>query len=98
MIALLQHIFAGEPTGLPATALFVTFFFATFISEDAACIGAGALAASGEISIGLAISACFLGILVGDLGLYAIGRIFGQRVLGFRLMRRMVSEDTLAKA
>ena len=98
MLELLQHALAGESTGLPAVSLFVLFFFATFVSEDAACIGAGALATSGEISFGFAISACFLGIVVGDLGLYAIGRIFGRRILEFRLMKRMVSENSLSKA
>ena len=37
-----------EPVGLPAALTFAALFFATFVSEDAACIGAGSLAASGE--------------------------------------------------
>ena len=98
MLELLQHVLAGEPTALSTPSLFVVFFFATFVSEDAACVGAGALAASGEISFGLAVSACFLGIVVGDLGLYAAGRIFGRRILELRLMKRVVSEDSLSKA
>lgn len=55
------------------------FFFATFILEDAAAIGAGLLLASGQMSWLAAFSSCFLGIWLGDAGLYAIARIGGRR-------------------
>lgn len=54
------------------------FFFATFVLEDAAAIGAGLLLATGQISWPAAFIACFLGIWVGDAGLYAIARYFGR--------------------
>jgi membrane protein DedA with SNARE-associated domain len=55
------------------------FFFATFILEDVATIGAGLLLASGQISWPAAFFSCFLGIWLGDVGLYAIARIGGRR-------------------
>lgn len=55
------------------------FFFATFILEDVAAIGAGLLLASGQISWLAAFSSCFLGIWLGDVGLYVIARIGGRR-------------------
>ncbi len=55
------------------------FFFATFILEDVAAIGAGLLLASGQISWPAAFLSCFLGIWLGDAGLYAIARIGGRR-------------------
>jgi len=55
------------------------FFFATFILEDVAAIGAGLLLASGQISWPAAFLSCFLGIWLGDVGLYAIARIGGRR-------------------
>jgi len=55
------------------------FFFATFILEDVAAIGAGLLLASGQMSWPAAFSSCFLGIWLGDVGLYAIARIGGRR-------------------
>src|SRR5436190_2254798 len=55
------------------------FFFATFILEDVAAVGAGLLLASGQISWPAAFLACFLGIWFGDVGLYAIARIGGRR-------------------
>lgn len=54
---------------------------ATLISEDLTCIGAGVLAAQGRISLASAIFACFLGIFVGDLSLFAAGRYLGRPAL-----------------
>src|SRR5882724_6998632 len=54
------------------------FFFATFILEDFAAIGAGLLLASGDISWPAAFAACFLGIWAGDASLYALARFAGR--------------------
>src|SRR3982750_2758212 len=55
------------------------FFFATFILEDVAAIGAGLLLASGQMTWSAAFLSCFLGIWLGDVGLYAIARSGGRR-------------------
>lgn len=52
----------------------------TFISEDLACITAGVLVASGDLSFTSASLACFAGIAAGDLGLYCAGRLIGVRL------------------
>ena len=54
------------------------FFFATFVLEDVAAVGAGLLLAAGEISWPAAFTACFLGIWLGDVGLYALARYGGR--------------------
>ncbi len=54
------------------------FFFATFVLEDAAAIGAGLLLAAGQISWLAAFVSCFLGIWLGDAGLYALARFAGR--------------------
>ena len=54
------------------------FFLATFILEDVAAVGAGLLLASGGISWPEAFLACFLGIWIGDAGLYALARYAGR--------------------
>jgi len=54
------------------------FFLATFVLEDAAAIGAGLLLAAGQISWPAAFTACFLGIWLGDVGLYALARFTGR--------------------
>ena len=57
------------------------FFFATFILEDVAAIGAGLLLATGDISWPAAFTACFLGIWFGDVGLYALARFAGAELV-----------------
>ena len=54
------------------------FFFATFVLEDAAAVGAGLLLAAGSLSWPAAFTACFLGIWLGDAGLYALARFAGR--------------------
>jgi membrane protein DedA with SNARE-associated domain len=54
------------------------FFLATFVLEDVAAVGAGLLLATGGISWPAAFVACFLGIWMGDAGLYALARYAGR--------------------
>ncbi len=54
------------------------FFLATFVLEDVAAVGAGLLLATGGISWSSAFTACFLGIWMGDAGLYALARYAGR--------------------
>ncbi|MFZ0827645.1 MAG: VTT domain-containing protein [Verrucomicrobiia bacterium] len=54
------------------------FFLATFVLEDVAAVGAGLLLATGGISWPAAFVACFLGIWMGDVGLYALARYAGR--------------------
>jgi membrane protein DedA with SNARE-associated domain len=47
----------------------------TFILEDAATIIAASQAQTGAVGLGLALGALYLGIVLGDLGLYGLGRL-----------------------
>jgi len=67
----------------------------TFISEDLTVIAVGLLLVTGQIDYGVAILGCFLGIVLGDYGLWALGRFGGSRLVRFRLFRRFLSEDQL---
>ncbi len=78
--------------------VFLIFFFATFVSEDAACLSAGALAGQGRISLALGVSACIAGIFVGDILLYWIGRIFGWRIVETGIFKRFVSKRSVSEA
>lgn len=53
----------------------------TFVSEDLASISAGLLARDGAVGLAPAIAACVAGVYLGDLGLWALGRVLGRRVL-----------------
>ncbi len=78
--------------------IFGALFLATFVSEDLACLTAGALAGQGTISFAAALAACSAGIFVGDIGLYWAGRIFGKRIVETRVFSRFVSAGAIEKA
>jgi membrane protein DedA with SNARE-associated domain len=60
---------------------FLSLMFGTLVSEDLACITAGLLIRRGAIGVASAIAACVLGIFVGDVGLWGLGRVFGRVAL-----------------
>lgn len=62
-------------------------FLLTFLSEDSATLSGAVLGSLGRLSWSLAFASCFLGIWLGDLGLYGFARYFGRPALrrfGFR--------------
>lgn len=70
----------------------------TLVSEDLTSISAGLLARDGGIGLVSAVAACTAGVYVGDLGLWALGRIAGRRALRWNWVARRVdprSVDTL---
>ncbi len=64
---------AGDAS-TPTWLLWLGLAFATFASEDLACIGAGLLVAKGRIAFVPAALACTVGIWVGDVLLFLAGR------------------------
>ncbi len=70
----------------------------TLISEDLASIAAGMLASEGVLSFGWAIAASFLGIYIGDLLLYFLGRIGGIALLRRVPFRWMIREERIIQA
>ncbi|MGE3309470.1 MAG: VTT domain-containing protein [Limisphaerales bacterium] len=53
-------------------------FVSTFVLEDAAALGAGLLLGTGGLTGPVAFWSCFLGIWMGDAGLYALARWLGR--------------------
>jgi membrane protein DedA with SNARE-associated domain len=76
---------AGQSVLLQAGAIIV----GTFILEDAATVIAAMRAEQGALPIGVALGALYVGIVLGDLGLYGLGRL-GSRIpwVARRLPRR----------
>src|SRR5260370_1158978 len=68
------------------------FFLATFVLEDVAAVGAGLLLATGGISWPVAFAACFLGIWMGDAGLYALARYAGRGWFERSSLRRFTAK------
>ncbi|TMV86187.1 hypothetical protein FGG78_20105 [Thioclava sp. BHET1] len=56
-------------------AAFGLIILCSFILEDGAAILSALAVADGHIALGVAVSALFTGIALGDLGLFALGRI-----------------------
>src|SRR5258708_31262750 len=85
---------------LPETqaALAVSIFFATFIYEDGATLLAATLSASGSLDPRIGLLTTFLGIWVGDMGLYGLGSSFGRRTAQSRWLQKYLRPESLAKA
>ena len=75
-----------------------SLFFMTFVSEDAAMLGGAAMTATGLMATPLVFAACFLGIWLGDMGLYALARYFGRPLLGRAWVKRRINDQQLAKS
>jgi pimeloyl-ACP methyl ester carboxylesterase/membrane protein DedA with SNARE-associated domain len=90
---------AGVPSGLAAEIVLGTLLaFATLVSEDLTCIGAGFLVGADRLSWLAAILGCLLGIFVGDLLLFLAGRAFRKPLLALSGAKwNLVSPDSLAR-
>jgi len=53
----------------------------TLISEDLSSVSGGVLASRGAVPFWVGAFSCFLGIWIGDLGLYWLGRLGGRRLI-----------------
>jgi membrane protein DedA with SNARE-associated domain len=73
----------------PALQLAV-IILATFASEDLTCIAVGLLIGSNQLDAVIGVSGCFLGIFVGDLGLWLIGYLVGLGLLRLSLVGRLL--------
>ncbi|MBI2682709.1 MAG: VTT domain-containing protein [Acidobacteriales bacterium] len=79
-------------------ALAVSIILATFVSEDGATVLAASLAAAGMADTRVALGSAFVGIWLGDIGLYGIARALGDACLRNSFARRFVSPDALTRA
>ena len=70
----------------------------TFVSEDATCIATGLLIQRGTIGLTSGILACVTGIFLGDLGLWALGRVFGRALLRWPWAARRLSHRAVQDA
>ncbi|MCA9740782.1 alpha/beta fold hydrolase [candidate division KSB1 bacterium] len=84
--------------GLAFVLIFFLLIIATFVSEDLTCIGAGLMIAKGTIGFFSGTLACFIGIFVGDLGLYWAGKFLGRPSTRKAPMRWFVKESDLQKS
>ena len=85
---------------LPQTqlALAASIFAGTFVYEDGATLLAATLSATGRLDPVLGLVTAFVGIWVGDLGLYGLGSSFGRRTAQSRWLQKYLRPESIAKA
>lgn len=62
---------------------------ATLVSEDLTAVGVGLALQEGSLPAVPALFACFAGIYLGDVALWAAGRFGGRRVLSWRIVAKL---------
>lgn len=87
-----------EAVGLTLVVLLGLIALATFVSEDLACIATGLIVSRGTLGFLPGTAACFAGIVIGDLGLYAAGRWLGRPALQRIPFRWFLSEGDVARS
>lgn len=70
-------------------AALVAIVAGTLVSEDLTAIGVGVSVRDGSLPAVPSLIACFVGIYLGDVGLWAAGRFGGRWVLGRRSLSRV---------
>jgi membrane protein DedA with SNARE-associated domain len=87
-------------SSLPETqlALAVSILLGTLIYEDGATLLAATLSTSGRLDPVLGLTAAFLGIWVGDIGLYSLGFNLRQYTTSSCLLEKFLKTESLAKA
>lgn len=61
------------------------------IPEEVAIVAAGVLSHQAVVRWWLALPVCIVGVLSGDVVLYWVGHHWGERILGWRAVRRVLS-------
>src|SRR5208283_2944776 len=79
-------------------ALALSIFLATFIYEDGATLLAATLSASGSLDPRIGLLSTFLGIWIGDMGLYGLGSSLGRRTAQSRWLRKYLRPESIANA
>lgn len=75
--AIAAFVARAEPDDVAGFALFAALVLAaSLVSEDLTCIGVGVLVAQGRVGFATGVAACALALWLGDLALYAAGRLF----------------------
>lgn len=67
----------------------------TFVSEDLTSVAVGLLIRSEQVDWFVGLASCFLGIFLGDLGLWLVGRIVGRGLLRWSWVSRRLSSNRL---
>ena len=78
--------------GLALAVLLLLIAAATLVSEDLACIATGLMVGRGTVGFAGGTAACLVGIVLGDIGLFLLGRWLGRPALRRAPLRWFLSE------
>lgn len=67
------------------------------IPEDITLVAGGIISGLGFADVHTMFVVCMAGVLVGDGTMFMLGRIYGQRILGFAPIRRIVTPQRFAQ-
>lgn len=81
---------------LSAWAKLLAIVSGTFISEDLTCISVGLLIRAHRLDVFTGLFACFIGIFLGDLGLYLLGRLVALGLFTSPRVRALLPGKKLA--
>lgn len=62
------------------------------IPEDITLVAGGVISGLGHADIRIMVAVGMVGVLIGDSTMFLLGRVFGERVLQFRLIARLVTK------
>lgn len=89
------HLELGPRLGAYATV--GAIIGGTFVSEDLTCISAGLLIRANRLDVFTGILGCFVGIFLGDLGLYFMGKAAGIGLLRNQRVQRWLPAERLER-
>lgn len=61
--------------------LLIIITICTFVAEDPTCLASGLMVSVGIIDFWSAVGACTMGIFIGDVTLYSLGRFWGRKAI-----------------
>lgn len=76
----------------------LVILLATFVYENGATLLAATLSASGRLNPWFGLATTFVGIWVGDLGLYVLGSTLGRRLAWSSSLRKHLTPESLRRA
>lgn len=94
----MAHTHTAKMLPVTAIVIFMALALATLVSEDLACITAGLLVSDGRAGFLLVTLACLVGIFIGDMMLFLIGKFVGRGALKWAPVRWVVSPERLEKS
>ena len=87
----------GLSPGASGWARLTAIVLGTFVSEDLTCIATGLLVRQGTVDLFTGLIGCYLGIFLGDLGLFFLGRLLRLGILKLPALRRTFTGPVVAR-